>query len=138
MRRVWLHLFVFFLFLMTLRPPRSTRTDTLLPYTTRFRSHAPRGGLMMHKSNFNREKYDVGSRVYRGQVVAEITDAATLAVRAQLPERDLGRAAVRSEEHTSELQSLMRISYAVFCLKKKKQQKHHSHQDKPHKVPKLI
>jgi len=56
--------------------------------------HAPRGGLMMHKSNFNREKYDVGSRVYRGQVVAEIPDAATLAVRAQLPERDLGRAAV--------------------------------------------
>jgi multidrug resistance efflux pump len=55
---------------------------------------APRSGLMMHRSNFNREKYDVGSQVYRGQVVAEIPDAATLAVRAQLPERDLDRVAV--------------------------------------------
>ena len=55
---------------------------------------APRSGLMMHRSNFNREKYDVGSQVYRGQVVAEIPDAATLAVRAQLPERDLERVAV--------------------------------------------
>lgn len=55
---------------------------------------APRSGLMMHKSNFNREKYDVGSQAYRGQVVAEIPDAATLAVRAQLPERDLERVAV--------------------------------------------
>ena len=52
---------------------------------------APRSGLMMHKSNWNGEKYDVGSQVWRGQSVAEIPDTSTLAVRAELPERDLHR-----------------------------------------------
>jgi multidrug resistance efflux pump len=55
---------------------------------------APRAGLMMHKSNWQREKFAVGSEVYRGQTVAEIPDTATLGVRAQLPERDLGRVSV--------------------------------------------
>lgn len=55
---------------------------------------APRDGLMMHKSNWQGEKYDVGSQVWRGQTLAEIPDTATLAVRAQLPERDLQRVAV--------------------------------------------
>lgn len=55
---------------------------------------APRGGLMMHKSNWSGEKYDVGSQAWRGQTVAEIPDGTTLAVRAQLPERDLRRVAV--------------------------------------------
>src|SRR3546814_14452593 len=75
-----------FFFLMIRRPPRSTRTDTLFPYTTLFRSprrHRPGGPA----------------------------EGAGAAGRAREP---------RSEEHTSELQSLMRISYAVFCLKKKK------------------
>ena len=55
---------------------------------------APRDGLMMHKSNWRNEKFDVGSQVYRGQTVAEIPDTATLAVGAQLPERDLERVSV--------------------------------------------
>lgn len=55
---------------------------------------APRAGLMMHRSNWQGEKYDVGSQVWRGQTIAEIPDVATLAVRAQLPERDLQRVAV--------------------------------------------
>lgn len=55
---------------------------------------APRAGLMMHRSNWQGEKYDVGSQVWRGQTIAEIPDVETLAVRAQLPERDLQRVAV--------------------------------------------
>src|SRR3546814_4076410 len=75
-------------FLMIRRPPRSTRTDTLFPYTTLFRSRPVRGARWR------------GSR--------------------PCPLRTRGRRGQgRSEEHTSELQSLMRISYAVFCLKKK-------------------
>src|SRR3546814_21145046 len=84
----------YFFFLMIRRPPRSTRTDTLFPYTTLFRStgaDAPAtGGIRMKK---------------RVMIQMPITP---------------GIEQVRSEEHTSELQSLMRISYAVFCLKKKK------------------
>src|SRR3546814_10568477 len=77
-------------FLMIRRPPRSTRTDTLFPYTTLFRS----------------------VEIPRRQCLPEGDRAAAK-----------NRAMVRrSEEHTSELQSLMRISYAVFCLKKKKHQ----------------
>src|SRR3546814_5291064 len=86
--------FVFF-FLMIRRPPRSTRTDTLFPYTTLFRSWWPRGSAPRSAWGlpWNRA-----------------------ARRAAAP----GPICPRSEEHTSELQSLMRISYAVFCLKKKK------------------
>src|SRR3546814_4001362 len=78
---------------MIRRPPRSTRTDTLFPYTTLFRSRPP------------------GTRPARRG-----SDGRT-AVRRAGADR-------RSEEHTSELQSLMRISYADFCLKKKKQSAH--------------
>src|SRR3546814_981967 len=97
---------------MIRRPPRSTRTDTLFPYTTLFRS------LLV--------------RVQRGAIAAGlvITIAITGRRHAQrleqrrvgqvFPRRFRGRRHGRSEEHTSELQSLMRISYAVFCLKKKK------------------
>ncbi|MCD9028015.1 HlyD family efflux transporter periplasmic adaptor subunit [Luteimonas sp. BDR2-5] len=55
---------------------------------------APRAGVMMHRSNWNNEKFDVGSQVWRGQTVAEIPDTTTLAVRAELPERELQRVAV--------------------------------------------
>ncbi|MGH8081385.1 MAG: HlyD family efflux transporter periplasmic adaptor subunit, partial [Lysobacter sp.] len=55
---------------------------------------APRDGLMMHRSNFEGEKYDVGSQVWVGQTVAEIPDMSTLAVRAELPERDLQKVSV--------------------------------------------
>src|SRR3546814_6457863 len=82
-------LFMYFFFLMIRRPPRSTRTDTLFPYTTLFRSP--------------------------GTVPA--TSRRRCSTR---PRRSAGWTYSRSEEHTSELQSLMRISYAVFCLKKKK------------------
>src|SRR3546814_15507535 len=76
-------IFIFF-FLMIRRPPRSTRTDTLFPYTTLFRSCT----------------------------YLLVTDPFAWPINAAI--------VIRSEEHTSELQSLMRISYAVFCLKKKK------------------
>src|SRR3546814_8728489 len=89
-------------FLMIRRPPRSTRTDTLFPYTTLFRSTG---------------KYNV--KEFFGEVLVPL-----------LRDSALGRSLdlnARSEEHTSELQSLMRISYAVFCLKKKKEQQHQVH-----------
>src|SRR3546814_10500820 len=90
---------------MIRRPPRSTRTDTLFPYTTLFRSP-----LLL-------KAIPVGSRTSAGW--APVTTISrnyrsAVALAAAL--------AFRSEEHTSELQSLMRISYAVFCLKKKIQQ----------------
>src|SRR3546814_14756382 len=82
---LFLHSLFFFFFLMIRRPPRSTRTDTLFPYTTLFRS----------------------TSCTSSSCVAASWNPDTSCT-------------LRSEEHTSELQSLMRISYAVFCLKKKK------------------
>src|SRR3546814_10387978 len=84
------------MFLMIRRPPRSTRTDTLFPYTTLFRSVA---------AEFDRHVLFVAIAVPETHFLDCI--------------QRLFREADRSEEHTSELQSLMRISYAVFCLKKK-------------------
>src|SRR3546814_6846771 len=89
---------------MIRRPPRSTRTDTLFPYTTLFRSPL---------SLSLRDK-----RTVSGRAAAEARQSA--AGRQRKYRIAKGSAAGRSEEHTSELQSLMRISYAVFCLKKKK------------------
>src|SRR3546814_12412169 len=86
-------------FLMIRRPPRSTRTDTLFPYTTLFRSFG---------YGYTNLKDRPRRALVNGQSAAG--DVALAAA----------RTAIRSEEHTSELQSLMRISYAVFCLKKKK------------------
>src|SRR3546814_21155611 len=123
-----------FLLLMIRRPPRSTLTDTLFPYTTLFRSRLV--------------KFEKPSGVARLEEILEIADAAMVArgdLGVELPPeavpplqkrivataRRMGKPVVvatqmlesmivRSEEHTSELQSLMRISYAVFCLKTKK------------------
>src|SRR3546814_10153337 len=94
---------------MIRRPPRSTRTDTLFPYTTLFRSAIfAKGGIRSVVSGLT-----VGERQW-GMAVLVILAAAGLAM------AGAGAARMdRSEEHTSELQSLMRISYAVFCLKKK-------------------
>src|SRR3546814_7176939 len=103
MQLLSLHLIFVFFFLMIRRPPRSTRTDTLFPYTTLFRSEDRR----------------VDSAGMHLRSDPHLRAPATAAV-----DRARGRCAGRSEEHTSELQSLMRISYAVFCLKKKKKQKH--------------
>src|SRR3546814_10761534 len=103
---------------MIRRPPRSTRTDTLFPYTTLFRSGRQKLGQPVPLSNFvpdeNRGKRHPAQRntplrcsslrgLEKGRSVAALRSTAYC----------------RSEEHTSELQSLMRISYAVFCLKKK-------------------
>src|SRR3546814_9728610 len=88
---------------MIRRPPRSTRTDTLFPYTTLFRSQC----------------VDGRRRNVRAQCLAAQPDQERSAAQRNRGHRPRQR--LRSEEHTSELQSLMRISYAVFCLKKKEQ-----------------
>src|SRR3546814_3157224 len=102
---------------MIRRPPRSTRTDTLFPYTTLFRSvghnlQRIELGFLLQQESQDDQTVAQGAGDDRSGQPAELignhvvpSDAALLA---------------RSEEHTSELQSLMRISYAVFCLKKKK------------------
>src|SRR3546814_7607330 len=103
---------------MIRRPPRSTRTDTLFPYTTLFRS-SDLVMLCLPTSNEVRDAVfgpdGAAEGIAKGAIVADMTTGDPLATRALAKE-----AAGRSEEHTSELQSLMRISYAVFCLKKKK------------------
>src|SRR3546814_7166360 len=100
---------------MIRRPPRSTRTDTLFPYTTLFRS----------VDDVVRPDAVVAGEQARVVLQAEAARGLHRGVRAP-QQREQEQDGERSEEHTSELQSLMRISYAVFCLKKKKQkeQKH--------------
>src|SRR3546814_6493616 len=119
-------------FLMIRRPPRSTRTDTRFPYTTLFRSivavhylinHTRRGRAMRAVFQQKEAAALVGipiSQTYRftfalGTTLAALSGILLGAVFVVHPTA----AELRSEEHTSELQSLMRISYAVFCLKKK-------------------
>src|SRR3546814_3896758 len=92
---------------MIRRPPRSTRTDTLFPYTTLFRSNMRR----QDRRSFRRQRLPDPERGEDLPARMIDRDAAFIPARRRC----------RSEEHTSELQSLMRISYAVFCLKKKKQ-----------------
>src|SRR3546814_13487853 len=104
----FVYAFLFF-FLMIRRPPRSTRTDTLLPYTTLFRSRSR--GLRGRQATDQRP-------LVRGRRLRNRAGRCARAV-ASAADRH-SHAGWRSEEHTSELQSLMRISYAVFCLKKKK------------------
>src|SRR3546814_3628924 len=101
---------------MIRRPPRSTRTDTLFPYTTLFRSQHGRTGkrAKMPIPKFVQQHIDAAFPSYVCLVGTCLPTGF-----AQISPR-------RSEEHTSELQSLMRISYAVFCLKKKT---YNSHQD---------
>src|SRR3546814_1998393 len=106
---------------MIRRPPRSTRTDTLFPYTTLFRSDgAGRRSQPLHRRT---QAVGAGQAARRRRAVAGSVHAGTEPV----PRAGDGAGAgARSEEHTSELQSLMRISYAVFCLKKKKQNKNNT------------
>src|SRR3546814_7352368 len=111
---------------MIRRPPRSTRTDTLFPYTTLFRSHAAVVEAH-HRIDETLAEFaaEQGLAADAHLVHHDIGDmAARLAhLLVRLADRHAGRVHrhdERSEEHTSELQSLMRISYAVFCLKKKK------------------
>src|SRR3546814_5900858 len=101
---------------MIRRTPKSTRTDTLFPYTTRFRSDRKglaRASYVEHNGN-EHESQDPRE----GRRCAMITGSRSTSLRS--PRISL---VLRSEEHTSELQSLMRISYAVFCLNKKKTKK---------------
>src|SRR3546814_5900454 len=146
---------------MIRRPPRSTRTDTLFPYSTLFRSiHLPRtGGLeettedcelgeeprerrQTREEHGARQKADAEHRHGRGKRNVDIdllVRLGFLGIAEQLPgdRQHIGAALAaafhqldekRSEEHTSDLQSLMRISYAVFCLKKKT----HTHSTNTH------
>src|SRR3546814_18933453 len=94
---------IFFFLLMIRRPPRSTRTDTLFPYTTLFRSEFVTEAGRDPNAVSAKHVQSMAGRGLRVVAVAQ---------------RELSEH--RSEEHTSELQSLMRISYAVFCLKKNK------------------
>src|SRR3546814_985337 len=97
---------------MIRRPPRSTRTDTLFPYTTLFRSSRAAAG----RDRRNLWPNEFGERRSRRLSDGILTRCG-----------DVRLTRLRSEEHTSELQSLMRISYAVFCLKKKNNDKKQNH-----------
>src|SRR3546814_1571595 len=99
---------------MIRRPPRSTRTDTLFPYTTLFRSDA---GCVLRLHEFDGDPED-GYREHAPALHTGSPGGARLHVLRRVPPHWGFSGAARSEEHTSELQSLMRISYAVFCLKK--------------------
>src|SRR3546814_18884381 len=120
-------LLLFFFFLMFRRPPRSTRTYTLFPYTTLFRSQTKQAAASAIEA--------AGGHYVDVALMAPVNPA-RLAIplllsgsEAESAADRLGRLGftncrtVRSEEHTSELQSLMRSSYAVFCLKTKKKHK---------------
>src|SRR3546814_3120371 len=102
---------------MIRRPPRSTRTDTLFPYTTLFRSgRTDRAGLHAHPAD--RDLDHRGLRRH-ARLVSPPLRMGVDRVHHRRDHRAVAPGMARSEEHTSELQSLMRISYAVFCLKKK-------------------
>src|SRR3546814_9697714 len=107
---------------MIRRPPRSTRTDTLFPYTTLFRS-----------PNTARDRVRTVTASKGRPGTAATSTARSWHSRAKAASARRPKTSRRSEEHTSELQSLMRISYAVFCLKKKK----HTHTTSTH-IPKIL
>src|SRR3546814_2695816 len=112
---------------MILRLPRSTRTDTLFPYTTLFRSNAIASSLLSVAlfGSATNISYAVSNQIDWNLFGALVTGGLAgaplgIPMTKWFARRiRVGRSVFRSEEHTSELQSLMRISYAVFCLKKK-------------------
>src|SRR3546814_3900950 len=112
-------------------PPSSTLADTLFPYTTLFRSVGPRYCPSIEDKVVRfkeRERHQIflepdgldDDTVYPNGISTSLPEAVQLAFLATIPGLEQARVKRRSEEHTSELQSLMRISYAVFCLKKTK------------------
>src|SRR3546814_9452623 len=109
---------------MIRRPPRSTRTDTLFPYTTLFRSDVDFRMAEEPEQMLEQDRIAAAGRIEEGR--------AEVAVGQQHRDRAAQNREGRSEEHTSELQSLMRISYAVFCLKKKRKK------TKQHTTPKKL
>src|SRR3546814_9192369 len=123
---MFLLLYVFFFFFLMIRlPPRSTRTDTPFPYTTLFRSPSGRAARAAPRRRPYRHRRDARPpRLRRRSGPQDWGGCAPAPARLESARR--GRR--RSEEHTSELQSLMRISYAVFCLKKKNRTKKKNHQ----------
>src|SRR3546814_5748725 len=113
---------------MIRRPPRSTRTDTLFPYTTLFRSPANSVLLTSFCGSCSAGNENTGAFLpISGEGMSlGLRPSASSRLRIQMPD-----SSSRSEEHTSELQSLMRNSYAVFCLKKKKhKQRRNQNKDK--------
>src|SRR3546814_5406784 len=111
---------------MIRRPPRSTRTDTLVPYSTLFRSSCHYRSWMQPLGDCARERKPLPFGCVLRMARIRSPDAFTRDIMCQFKKPSLPASlfyrslhAPRSEEHTSELQSLMRISYAVFCLKKK-------------------
>src|SRR3546814_10610532 len=110
---------------MLRRPPRSTRTDTLFPYTTLFRSldHRQCGAHAMA----GLVELQLAARKVRRLALVQRTHGLRHRFAVGLAGLFQRRLHDRSEEHTSELQSLMRISYAVFCLKKKTNNNTHHH-----------
>src|SRR3546814_4994862 len=120
-------IFFCFFFLMIRRPPRSTRTDTLFPYTTLFRSQIAHRRIEpdIEKLAGRVGDLDAEIRLIARDIPIGKVGLAVLAVAQPFP----GFGQDRSEEHTSELQSLMRISYAVFCLKKKNFTLSHIHHE---------
>src|SRR3546814_6118325 len=110
---------------MILRPPRSTRTDTLFPYTTLFRSieRAPAPGAHVRRQG---EDVRAGDQLLAKGTLLGAAEIAILASQGYA-QVTVYAALKRSEENTSELQSLMRTSYAVFCLKKKKNKQRRNH-----------
>src|SRR3546814_1045901 len=125
--------FICFFFLIIRQPPRSTRTDTLLPYTTLFRSYVASNTLIHVVGGSYTSTLQGQTSINQANITVDnngkftIQDSGSLAISSTgvLFVSKSGTALIentanRSEEHTSELQSLMRISYAVFCLKKKR------------------
>src|SRR3546814_2962798 len=130
---------------MIRRPPRSTRTDTLFPYTTLFRSIklapdffcAPAQAVIQRRRQIKTKQHrPVDAEAHDLPGVAQTRRHDNLqhaayscqACTHQMADAVEPLTVIRSEEHTSELQSLMRISYAVFCLKKKKKKSRNQHQ----------
>src|SRR3546814_5510884 len=103
---------------MMRRPPRSTVTDTRFPYTTLFRSVVRPGEAFAEALLFNKQpEHPLSATTLKESLVLNVQNAHYLRLLETQPQLCMQ---LRSEEHTSELQSLMRTSYAVFCLKKKK------------------
>src|SRR3546814_3302552 len=126
---------------MIRRPPRSTRTDTRFPYTTLFRSQRHLAHHEQGEVRFDLAEDELADRCREAAVVVELRrdffPANPCRNCTGCERQPLAVDRARSEEHTSELQSLMRISYAVFCLKKKKnkhtnQTKHIKYQQSVH------
>src|SRR3546814_1618067 len=118
---------------MIRRPPRSTRTDTLFPYTTLFRSAGDQLALELRRATAVADvPLAAGDDLERA--FTPLVELDGMLDRTRVADQRARLTQLRSEGHTSELQSLMRISYAVFCLKKKKNTNNTTYRTKCHKI----